>query len=201
MNNVEHIIQYITESYNSYQRHFGDIVQINSSTGAMIEAFDNLGTVKDYHGIVEIVAKFEKGITAVHGDGAAKDKAAPLVEAITRFFRRGENGGTKDHKDENEKSFSEKAKRYFRQWDEVHGLLQQFHKANSIAQQFYNVEALALDRHQLYMLQEELMANGLMGHDQEEEFRERFGGFLGFINFFVNFNKIKFQILNFLINS
>ncbi len=166
---------------NAYQRHFGDVVQINSSTQAMIDAFDNLGTVKDFHGVVEVVGKFEKGITAVHGDAAAKDKAAPLVEAITRFFRRGENAGGEKFVEEDKKGPMAKMKRYFRQWDEVHSVLQQFHKANSIAQQEYNVEALALDRHQIYLLQEELMASGFMGHDQEEEFRKNFGGFLGFI--------------------
>jgi hypothetical protein len=167
---------------NSYQRHFGDIVQINSSTGAMTEAFDNLGEVKDIHGVLEIVKKFEKGITAVHGDAYAKDKAAPFVEAITRFFRRGENaGGKKKFQPESKRTLGARFERYLRQWDEVHALLQGFKKSNSIAQDWYNVEVLAMDRHQTFVLMEDLTANGFMGHDQEEEYKENFGGFLGFI--------------------
>jgi hypothetical protein len=139
-----------------------------------------MGTINDYHKMVEFIAKFMEGVTSVHGDDTAKHKAYPVIEATMAFFRRGENAGGKFVPEE-KRSFGSKLKRYFRQWDEVHAVLQNGHKANSIAQQYYNVEALALDRHQTYLAMEELVANGLMGHDQEEEVKKRFSGILPFI--------------------
>lgn len=165
----------------SYERHFGDIVQINSSTGAMVEGMDRVVGITEYHQIIELTDKFMKGITAVHGDAYAKEKAEPFITALVAFFARGENAGGEGFVEEGKRTTRGKLMRYLRQQDEVNFFLQYFHKKNSIAQQFTNVEVLNLDKHQIYKIMEELAAAGLMGHDEEERYKKRFGGILPFI--------------------
>ncbi len=162
----------------AFVRHFRDMAQFNATNGAIAEAMDNLGLIKDYHGMVEFIAKFAKGITGVHGDDTAKEKAYPVIEATVAFFRRGENLIDKGDKYEGEGKLSPKQKlvRWIKQQDEVHEIAQKLHKPNSEAQMYYNIKALTLDRGQMYEAMEDLAAAGLMGHDQEEEFKKRFAG-------------------------
>ncbi|MBP9716393.1 MAG: hypothetical protein KBD51_00465 [Candidatus Levybacteria bacterium] len=171
----------------SFGRHFRDIAQINGSTGALGEAMDNLGKISDFHKMVEFIDKFAKGITGVHGDAYAKDKAVVVTEATLAFFRRGENVIDKeeDFIGEADLPFKKRLSRWFKQQDEIHEITQKLHKPNSEAQLFFNnVHMLALDRGQMYEAMEELLAAGLMGHEEENEFKKRFGGtnrFFGFI--------------------
>ncbi len=162
----------------SFARHFRDMAQFNATNGAIAEAMDNLGLITDYHKMVEFIAKFSKGITGVHGDPYAKEKSYAVIDATVGFFRRGENVYGKSEKYEGEEKMTrtKKIKRWIKQQDEFHEFRQKIHKPNSEAQMYYNIKALAIDRGQTYEAMEDLAAAGLMGHDQEEDYKKRFGG-------------------------
>ena len=165
------------------------MAQFNATNGAIAEAMDNLGLITDYHKMVEFIAKFSKGITGVHGDDYAKDKAYAVIDATVGFFRRGENvySAEESYKGEEKMSKAKKIKRWIKQQDEFHEFRQKIHKPNSEAQMYYNIKALALDRGQTYEAMEDLAAAGLMGHVQEEEYKKRFGnGFKFLKKFFVD---------------
>ncbi len=172
----------------SFRRHFGDLAQFNATNGAIAEAMDNLGLITDYHKMVEFIAKFSKGITGVHGDETAKHKAYPVIEATVAFFRRGENVIDKsgEFKGEDKLSRKQRLARWIKQQDEVHEIAQKFHKPNSEAQMYYNIKALTLDRGQIYEAMEDLAAAGLMGHDQEEDYKKRFGNKFKFWKFMID---------------
>lgn len=147
----------------AYARHYRDLGQFASSNNAISGKLDNLGKIKDYEAMVEFMDEFTKGITAVHGDAYAKEKAYAVAEATISFFRRGEQ----------EEGF----KRWIYQTDEAHGIRQTFHKPNSQAQEAFNsIHVLALDRQQVYDAMHHWLAAGVLGESEEEELKKRFGG-------------------------
>ena len=77
---------------------------------------------------------------------------------------------------EEDLGFRRRVRRWFREQDEVNFLKQKRLKPNSEAQEYYNIKAASLDRGQMYEIMEDLAKAGLMGHDQETEFKKRFGG-------------------------
>lgn len=163
----------------SFGRHYRDVANLNASTGALSEVMDNFGKIKDFHGMVEFIEKFTKGITAVHGVEAGWDKAVPAIEATIGMLRRGENLFKKDDEYPGEEKLTtgQRIKRWLKEQDEYDFILKKFKKPNSEAQLYYNnVEMMALDRGQTYEAMEDLLKAGAMGHSQEEEFKKRFGG-------------------------
>lgn len=157
----------------AYARHYRDLGQFASSNNAISEAIDNLGKINSYEAMVEFMDKFTKGITAVHGDNYAKEKAYVVADATIGFFRRGEQ----EHNP---------VARYFSQWDEVHAVKQAFHVGNSEAQKAFNsVHVLALDRQMVYDAMHHWLAAGVLGHHEEEDLKKRFGG--GALRFILRF--------------
>lgn len=192
---------YMQPGTESFVRHFRDMAQFNQSNSAVIKAMDNLGQLETPHAMMEFIAEFAKGITGVHGDPYAKEKAYPVIEATAAFFRRGEQMDKEKFTELNKLTVKQKFGRWWRQQDEVHSSKQKAKKANSEAQEYYNMKAASLDRGQMYELMEDLAKAGLMGHDQEEAFMKRFGGAVIEIGFKKKKIKLNFFIFRMILEG
>ncbi len=150
------------------KRHYGDLGGFNSSSIAMGDVVANplLLFVKDENQTIEGYRKIYKGVTDVYGGELGKAKLYPFIEAGFAFFKRGENG----------KRWWSRA---LRQQDTISWILQhgRFGKwaRNSWAQYYGNFHIPTMTYTHIFKYLEVFGAEGLMGDEEDEEIKKKFG--------------------------